>query len=493
MPGIRVKNGPNQGQTCAIGDGRLSIGRDDGCTLPLLDKGASRMHAELFRIGDMCFIRDLDSKNGTFVNDVMVGEEMLRDGDRIQIGGTIFIFEAQTGAKPGDGLVFSEDDLENLHALSLEDLTSANVGLGDVSSEQHLRALYRLSHLAAGEDTEDSLIKKTLAFTAEALKTDGAYLFGRNQLDGSIVALGQHIPDGARAGGQLSRTIIRKVLQEKRALLITDAMRDDRFSANESVMRHHIHAVICAPVRLHDGIECALYLAGNDPAISFNEQELELAAAMAGQIGLSLANISARLLRREHLFSAVSMLLRVADVGRPGIQAVNERLAGYARSIGAAMRLGAEFLERLQLAALLHNYADMVEPDDGAPVEKRVDLTAKLLAQEAFLPKISDIVGNQLERFDGSGPKGLRGEEIPLDARIFHVALGLETERGASAEPEKLAEAVKTVSGALSGKYDREVIKAMLEAESSGILALTLAEQWRKRRSSRLSSLLNAE
>ncbi|MDR1534982.1 MAG: FHA domain-containing protein [Planctomycetota bacterium] len=493
MAGIRVKNGPNQGQSRAIGERPVSIGRDEGCDFPLQDKGASRRHAEVFRIGDMYFIRDLESKNGTFVNDTRIGEEMLRDGDRIQIGGTVFVFEPKYGENGETDLKFFEDDLEGYNALRLEDLTSVNVGLGDAYSEQHLRAIYRLYRLAAGEDSEDGLVKKTLGFAAESLRANGAYLFGKNQRDGSIVSLGSHVPEGARSG-QISRTIIRRVLQDKRALLITDAMHDDRFSSNESVMRHHIHTVICAPVATGDGIECVLYLAGDDASISFNEQELELTAAMADQIGLSLANISSRILRREHLFSAVSLILKVADVNRPGLHAVNTRLAGYARSIGLAMRFEAELLERLQFAAMLHNYSDMVAPGGTSPGEARVGLTVELLAREKFLPQILGIIENQEERFDGSGPKGLRGEEIPLAARVFHVALGLENELGGKAGlPGRLAGALAALSGHLSRRYDRNVLKAAQEAEKSGTLSLPLDEQWRQRRSSRLRALLNAD
>ena len=48
MPGIRVKNGPSQGQTFTVGDKPLTIGRDESCDLSLQDKGASRQHAEIF-------------------------------------------------------------------------------------------------------------------------------------------------------------------------------------------------------------------------------------------------------------------------------------------------------------------------------------------------------------------------------------------------------------------------------------------------------------
>ncbi len=492
MPGIRVKNGPSQGQTFSIGDKALIIGRDETCDLSLQDKGASRQHAEIFRIGDMCFVRDLDSKNGTFVNDNRITEEMLRDGDRIQIGGTIIIFEPLAGAKQDEELDFSEDELEAFYELRLEDLTAVNVGGGDVSSEIHLRALYRLSRIVASEDTEDELVKKALAFICETLRADGAYVFGRDPQKGGIITLGSHVPKGGRSG-QLSRTIIRKVLTDKRALLVTDAMRDDRFSSNESVMRHNIHAVICAPMALYEGNEAALYLAGDDPAISFTEQELELVAAMADQMGLALSHIASKMRQREYMLSAVRLLLRAADVNRPGTLAKNERIAGYMRAIGRAMHLGPAILEKLQLAGMLYNYSDMVGASSERPPEEKVSETVDLLSRETFFPEIEDSIVYQLEQYDGGGPKGLVGAELPLEARIFQAARELESTLGENRVPSAISAALVEMTREAGRKYDPEVVKAVSDAERSGTLSMSLEEQWNQRRSSRMNAFLNDE
>ncbi len=492
MPGIRVKNGPSQGQTFPAGDKPIVIGRDESCDLSLQDKGSSRQHAEIFKIGDMCFIRDLESKNGTFVNDNRITEEMLRDGDRIQIGGTVILFEAAGGGQHDEDIEFSEDELGNFYELRLEDLTAVNVGEGDASSEIHLRALYRLSRLVASVDTEEELVKKALAFIAETLRADGAYLFGRDPNKGTIVTLGSHVPEGGPSG-QLSRTIIRKVLQDKRALLVTDAMRDDRFSSNESVMRHNIHAVICAPVPLGEGLEAALYLAGNDPAISFNEQELELFAAMADQIGLALSHIASKFKRREYLLSAVRMLLAAADVNLPGIKLRNERLAAYMRAIGHSMRLTPSALEKLQLAAMLHNYSSMVSDSTGKTPEQRTADTVELLSREVFFPEIEDIVGYQLERYDGSGPKGMLGAELPLESRIFQAAHELADSLPDSAGTEELSAAVTAMARGAGKAYDPEIIRALGNADQAGTLGKTLEEQWRDSRANRMNAFLHEE
>ena len=63
------------------------VGRDDDCELKLIDKRISRRHFEIRRGGDLIWIRDLESTNGTFVNNKKIKQaELLEPGDIISIG-----------------------------------------------------------------------------------------------------------------------------------------------------------------------------------------------------------------------------------------------------------------------------------------------------------------------------------------------------------------------------------------------------------------------
>src|SRR5512137_44667 len=98
MPSVWVKNGPLKGRTFELHDAVITVGRDPTETVQVLDQGVSRQHARIYRAGEMCFIRDLGSTNGTFVNDQRVQEELLRSGDVIRIGSTLLAFEDRPGA-----------------------------------------------------------------------------------------------------------------------------------------------------------------------------------------------------------------------------------------------------------------------------------------------------------------------------------------------------------------------------------------------------------
>lgn len=73
-------------------EGESVIGRSASTTIRLNDDGISRRHAKLTQQGTQVVLEDLKSANGTFVNeDQVVGERILKDGDKIRIGSTTIL------------------------------------------------------------------------------------------------------------------------------------------------------------------------------------------------------------------------------------------------------------------------------------------------------------------------------------------------------------------------------------------------------------------
>ncbi len=70
----------------------IIIGRSSKCDIQIDQESVSRNHAKIINTGKSIILRDLGSTNGTYVNDQLIDEYVLRDGDLIKIGRTIFKF-----------------------------------------------------------------------------------------------------------------------------------------------------------------------------------------------------------------------------------------------------------------------------------------------------------------------------------------------------------------------------------------------------------------
>jgi diguanylate cyclase (GGDEF)-like protein len=88
-------SGPGLGRRYQVGAEPVTIGRESTCSLTLPDGGVSRTHARIERQANGRYhIQDLDSTNGTYVNDARVRAGFLKDGDYVRLGERIFRFLA---------------------------------------------------------------------------------------------------------------------------------------------------------------------------------------------------------------------------------------------------------------------------------------------------------------------------------------------------------------------------------------------------------------
>jgi PAS domain S-box-containing protein/putative nucleotidyltransferase with HDIG domain len=140
--------------------------------------------------------------------------------------------------------------------------------------------------------------------------------------------------------------------------------------------------------------------------------------------------------KTEELFNNfVRAIVNAIDEKRPWMRGHSERVASYSIKIAKAMGLSEEEMEKIRLAALLHDIGQIII--NNGLIDKPANLTDKELELIRKIPvqgvsiikrvkQLSDIIPlirHHHERIDGKGyPDGLKGEEIPVGARILHVA-----------------------------------------------------------------------
>lgn len=94
-PALIVDKGPSVGAIYPLSKAEIIIGRHLGSDIFLDDITVSRKHARIITDDKEFILSDLGSLNGTYVNENLIEETRLKDGDEVQIGRFRFLFKAE--------------------------------------------------------------------------------------------------------------------------------------------------------------------------------------------------------------------------------------------------------------------------------------------------------------------------------------------------------------------------------------------------------------
>lgn len=180
------------------------------------------------------------------------------------------------------------------------------------------------------------------------------------------------------------------------------------------------------------------------------------------------------------LANALSLVVETYDPGTFGHQ---RRVAWLARAIGERLGLDQERLEKLYLAGLIHDVGKIALPpeilgkssrlkdEEMELIKKHPELGFKLLKRAGLPSPIPEVVYEHHERLDGSGyPRGLKGDQILLEARILAVADVVEAI--SSSRPYRstlwVDAALEELDRGKGTLYDPQVVEACVEVLSKG-------------------------
>jgi putative nucleotidyltransferase with HDIG domain len=156
----------------------------------------------------------------------------------------------------------------------------------------------------------------------------------------------------------------------------------------------------------------------------------------------------------------------------------SKRVTAYTIAIARKMGLPKEEIRVIARGAFLHDIGKMAIPDDiltkpGKLTEAEMDIMKehcyrgyKIVSRIPFLAEAAEIVYAHQERYDGLGyPRGLKGEEIPLGARIFAIADTLDAMRSDRPyrKAQSIAAARKEIELWAGRQFDPSIVKVFLE------------------------------
>jgi two-component system, NtrC family, response regulator HydG len=282
--------GKLQGTVLPITDSPAIIGRESAATLCLPEGSVSRRHSQIERDGDDFVVIDLDSLNGTFVNDVPIKRRTLEHGDRIRIGDSHFLFLRHEGDVPSESSEVQFDDSRSLGGSTIQ------FGFNDALylMARDLAALMKVSTTINAIRSLLELQKELLELMFEVVPAKrGAVLLAdssekeEEEEFSSVFALDRI--KGPDETIKISRTVARQVLRDGTGLLIGD--RDNRATLEQkSLVDAQTSSVLCVPLIMAGRSLGVLYLDTDDPDVHFDSDHLQLASAIASITAVAIEN-----------------------------------------------------------------------------------------------------------------------------------------------------------------------------------------------------------
>jgi len=488
MAYIRVKTGPNKGRTFEIREAPLTIGREDNQLIQILDQGVSRAHAEVFRLGEMCFVRDLNSTNGTFVNDVKVTEELLKNADELLIGTTILMFvdPAPNEVSGGEGVEFEGEDEARFETTTVElkvdeqDPKATPRPVGREIQSRNLTLISQVGRILRSERNLDRACERSLEVVTGAIGASQGYLFLWDEAAAKLSPRAVVEAEDSGAEKKVSRTIVNRVRETMMPLLTTDATLDGRFSLSESIILKKIKSVICVPVLTEERVDGLLYFHSSKVDHALSVEDLELASSVSLQLSLarSAAGQGDRL--RRSLMATIRTLTAAMEAVEPGSQGHAQRVSDFGAVVAAQMALPFEDLQRVRLAGLLHDVGKIVvrQAVPPAPPEKlqeeHVRAAERIFSGIEGFEQVLPAIRYHHERADGSGfPYKVKNADMPVLARIVIVANAFDnacTHGGPGGKGLASKEVIKDMAQRGGKDYDDEVIKALILCHRNGSL-----------------------
>jgi len=342
-----------------------------------------------------------------------------------------------------------------------------------------LKSLYEMSCSLGSTLDLDVLLDSVLASVQSTFHAEMGYVTLRNAETGELQVR-------AWRGGSveplsaMSSSMCDWVIREGRPLIFNPV--DDVEDSRE--LMSGAQAALCVPLNSSEGAIGAITVGTRDAEHRFTGDDVRLLATVANQVAVAVGNVGLFSSLQEAYLATVKALAAAVDAKDPFTRGHSEQVAHFSLAIADAMGLSAEQLTALEMAAYLHDIGKIGIPEEillkpGVLTDEEMAqmrhhplIGASILRPVAFPWPITPLVRHHHEHFDGSGyPAGLRGEEIPLLARVLTVADAFEAmiadrpyRRGRSRE-----EAILELRRCSGTHFDPRIVDALIAVQEEDL------------------------
>jgi response regulator RpfG family c-di-GMP phosphodiesterase len=234
---------------------------------------------------------------------------------------------------------------------------------------------------------------------------------------------------------------------------------------------------VCVPLSIRGKITGLLSVCRTSKDSPFTSSDIELVSVLSGQAAAAIENAHLYEKLEQSYLSMMVALSCVVEARDLYTDKHMKDIAEYSVDIASKMGLAEDEIENIRKAALLHDLGKISIPDHilmkpGKLSEEEIEIIkkhpengAKIIEPVEPLRNARDIIKYHQECYDGSGyPEGLKGETIPLGARIIAVAdaFGAMTTDRPYRKALTIEEAVKEIKRCSGTQFDPDIVEKFI-------------------------------
>jgi putative nucleotidyltransferase with HDIG domain len=233
--------------------------------------------------------------------------------------------------------------------------------------------------------------------------------------------------------GQVART--------GKPLIVNDVARSERFHKMiDDTTGFETRSLVCAPLMVQCKILGVIEVLNKLDGSEFGEPDLEAVVSVASTTAMTIESTRQYHTLMDAFKNTICTLAAAVDAKDPYACGHSQRVMEYTAMAGAYFSISPEEMEILRQAAVLHdigkleidtcvlNKEDPLTQPEWDIIRRHSAVGAALMKEVPFLEKASELVLCHHERYDGKGyPRGLKGDNIPLGARLIAIADAFDT------------------------------------------------------------------
>ena len=309
----------------------------------------------------------------------------------------------------------------------------------DQETKTRLNLLWEVGKKVGSVSQLTQLVEQITQMTQQTLNASASSVL---LLDGQEQELHFEVAEG-QAGKSLRKLrlsaqsgIAGWVASHGKPLVVNDVNQDKRFNRGiDEITGFVTRSIMCAPLIVHRQTVGVIEVLNKVDGSDFSKQDLATLVSVAATTAIAIENIRLHQSVLSAYKSTIKALAATIDAKDPCTCGHSQRVTEYALIGAAAFSLSPEDLEVLEYAGILHDVGKIgiaesiltnpgpLSPQEWKTMRKHPMTGANILKEIPFLEKARRIVLHHHEKYDGSGyPDGLRGEDIPIGARLLAVA-----------------------------------------------------------------------